>query len=94
VLIVSGAAVAVGGAVLVAIGQSHRSAIEDAPVGTRWSDVEGNEDADTFTGLGVAGLVAGAACAGIGIALALSDDERPAMSVRLAPAALHVRGFL
>jgi hypothetical protein len=97
-LVGAGAAVGITGGVLIALGQSRRAKIEDAEVGTSWSDVAGYDDADTFTGLGGAALGVGVAVAVVGIVLLASDDDEevaPAHArLLLGPGGLHLRGAL
>ena len=95
-LVGGGAAVAIGGGVLLVIGQSHRGKIEDAEEGTEWADVEKYDDANTFTGVGVALLGVGVAGAVIGIVLLSNGEagEQPQATLRVGPGGLELRGRL
>jgi tetratricopeptide (TPR) repeat protein len=97
-LIGGGAALAVGGGVLLVVGQGRAGKIEDAEVGTSWSDVEQYEDADAFTGLGTALLAAGAVGAVVGVVLLVSGDDggdrAPRAQLLVGPGAIGVRGRL
>jgi tetratricopeptide (TPR) repeat protein len=95
-LVGGGAAVAIGGGVLLVIGQSHRGKIEDAEEGTEWADVSKYDDANTFTGLGAALLGVGVAGAVIGIVLLSSGEtsEQSQATLRVGPGGLELRGRL
>ena len=95
-LVGAGAAVAVTGGVLLAVGQARRGKIEDAAVGTAWDDVAQYDDADTFTGVGAALLGVGVAGAVVGVVLLSvgGEDEHPSASLRLGPTGVSVRGAL
>jgi tetratricopeptide (TPR) repeat protein len=98
VLVGAGAAVAVTGGVLLALGQSRRGKIEDAAVGSAWDEVAQYDDADTFTGVGAALLGVGVAGAVIGVVLLAGGEgdggERASASVQLGPSGVLVRGAL
>ena len=74
VLVGASVAMAAGGAVLLAMGQSDVAAVEGAAQGSRWADVSGAADrAPTLNAAGI-GLLGGAAiAAGLGLTWWLSD---------------------
>lgn len=95
VLVAGGAAVAVAGSVLLALGQSARSSVEDAPVGSSWPEVSGDYDSAAPLGnAGIAGLGIGVAAAAIGVVLLVASGEKEGSSVEVSAGAqgLVVRG--
>jgi tetratricopeptide (TPR) repeat protein len=66
----TGAALAIGGGVLFALGLSDVSSVENADEGTPWSDLSGaNDRAPIFTGVGIAAASVGVAVAALGLVL-------------------------
>jgi tetratricopeptide (TPR) repeat protein len=74
------------GAPLYAVGQVKRANIEDAAIGTAWTDVEASANADAFTATGAVLSLAGLGVAATGLVFVLKRDQGPvARSLKLAP---------
>jgi tetratricopeptide (TPR) repeat protein len=82
-LVVSGGAVAVAGAVLVGVGASERSRVENAPGGAAWAEYAGSaESAPILEGSGAAALGVGVALAATGaVLLAIEAPGERAVAV-------------
>lgn len=97
VAIAGGGALAVGGAVLLGVGLSDSSSVEDAPDGAMWSDFENRASrGGTFQTVGTILLITGVVGAAAGVTLLVlgssdSDDDAP-MYVRLGPGNLTLTG--
>lgn len=73
VLLVSGGAVAVAGGVMLGLGLADRASVEDAPMGTAWSEVAAAaERAPVLEVSGVLGLGIGLATAAVGVVVLLT----------------------
>ncbi len=96
ILLGGGAAIAVTGGVLLALGQSARHRVENAAVGTSWADVSGDYDSAAPLGnAGIAALAVGAVAAGVGLTLLVlsgDDDNGAAVEVTAGAQGLFVRG--
>ena len=94
VIIGGSAAVAIGGAVLIGIGQGKASDVEDAADGSRWADVEGSaSSAETLSTVGLVMVAVGLAGAATGVTLAvLGGDEQSDARVRVGLGGLSVTG--
>ncbi|MCB9707820.1 MAG: hypothetical protein H6714_03370 [Myxococcales bacterium] len=76
VLAGTGAAVAIGGGVLLLLAQSSKSSVEDAKPQSAWSDVKGDHDrVPVFSTTGAVMLGAGVAAGLAGLAWAILDGE-------------------
>lgn len=89
VVVGSGAALAIGGGVLLLLAQGDISTVEDAEAGSAWSEVEdANDRAPTLSTAGAIMLGVGAAAAVVGISWALlsadSSEQEPEAELRIA----------
>jgi tetratricopeptide (TPR) repeat protein len=89
----AGGAAAIAGAVLLAVGLSDVSAVEDAPMDAAWSDYQSRHDrAPVFTGIGFALLAVGVAGAAVGVVLlVVGGGEEEGTTVSLGPGSIGVR---
>jgi tetratricopeptide (TPR) repeat protein len=99
VMLGSGAAGIVAGAVLMGLGVSKAHEVTDATVGAHWSQLKDTGDkANMLWGVGLAATAVGLAAVGGGVAWALmgSSDEEPSadttLSLRVGPASLALEG--
>jgi tetratricopeptide (TPR) repeat protein len=95
-LIGGGAAVAITGAVLFALGRNDVATVEDAEDGATLSELEDAHDrAPVLTGVGIALAIAGVASAAGGIVWLQTADSEPAeIAIDLGPGAVRLRaGF-
>lgn len=98
ILAASGAALAIGGAILYGVGASDIAAVNVAPRGTEWSSVAGVYDrAPILTGVGLASLVTGSTLVIVGIAWGLDQvlsqpAGRSRSRLRLSPTGLVLEG--
>lgn len=87
----TGAALAIAGGVLFALGLSDLSTVENAEQGTPWSDLSGaNDRAPIFTGVGIAGASAGVALVALGLVLVATSGGGEEDEVAVGPG--FVRG--
>ncbi len=90
VLVGGGAALAIGGVVLLAVGLGDISTVESS-AGKTWREIQPAYDrAPALTGIGIAGLIVGAAVAGVGVVLAVTSGG--STEVALGPGNVTVRG--
>ncbi len=96
ILIGGGGALAVTGGVFLVLGESSRASVEDAPQGSRWSDVSGDYDtAAPFGTIGTIGLITGVLAAGAGVAVWIASSSAEAETqVGIGPGTVFVRGRL
>lgn len=88
-----GAALAVAGGVLFALGLAARSRVVDARDGARWSELSGDADAaPLLLGGGVVLFLGGAAAAAGGVAWATRSGAGEEAAVVVGPGAISVRG--
>ena len=94
ILLGTGGALAIGGAVLVGLGFSNVSTVENAPAGTPYASVrDADQQATPFIGAGFAGIGVGALLAVIGIVLATSSSGGSEhATVYIGPGGLELRG--
>jgi tetratricopeptide (TPR) repeat protein len=95
ILLGVGGAVAIGGGVLLGVGQADASAISGSSGTLSWTAASaGMDQANVLTGVGIGALAAGIALAGVGIALGVSASSGAEASValRLGPSGIHVSG--
>lgn len=92
-LAAGGASLAVG-VVLLAVGQAKRARVEGMEVGTPLSEIEGDLNADRFTGAGAGMIALGAASAATGLALHLTRGPKRdgAVEVSLTPSGVSIVG--
>lgn len=92
VLVGAGGAVLVTGAALLGVAAGARSTVEDADVGTRWSEVEGDADrADTMSLVGGLLLGLGLAVGAAGVVWLVAGGSSRA-EVAVGPGGVAVRG--
>lgn len=94
-LAIAGAALAVGGAVLLGVGYADLATVDGAADGTRWVDVrDAAAQAPILTGVGWGSLGVGLALAGagLGVALGTGSPAEEGVTVSLGPGTVVVGG--
>jgi tetratricopeptide (TPR) repeat protein len=93
-----GAAVAIGGAVLMGVGVSEADRVSNAPDGSRWPELQSiASTADTLWGTGIVMLGVGAAALVAGLAWGIagsSSSSRSSARLRIGPFGLMIEGEL
>lgn len=96
ILLGVGGAVAIGGAVMLGVGQADAGAIAGSNGTISWTDASAGMDrANLLTGVGIGALAAGVALAGVGIALGASSGGSTAESsvtLRIGPTGALLSG--
>ncbi len=95
VILGAGAALAITGAVLVGVAASDASTVENAPMGSSWSSVEGAASrAEPMSIAGIALLTVGIVGVGVGLAIALTagGHDEPEVALRVGPGSLALTG--
>lgn len=68
ILVGTGAALAVAGAILLAVAMSDLAALEDVPDGSSWTDIQDDVDrVPLLSGIGIGALAVGVAAAAVGV---------------------------
>lgn len=76
IVVGAGAALMVAGGVLMGVGYSEADRVTNAPVGSRWTELEGSADsANTLWGVGIGAAALGLAAVGAGIAWAVAGSS-------------------
>lgn len=100
ILVGTGAAALVAGAVLMGVGVSEASRVSGATDGARWADLAGSaSNANVFWGVGIALAAVGLAASGVGLVWALTGSSSPSAHeggavtrLRLLPTGLALEG--
>lgn len=96
-----GGALVVAGAVMMGVGVSEAQRVTDAPVGSRWVDLQGAADsANILWGVGIGAAALGLAAVGAGIVWAVTaggsseSGSAGVTAVRIGPGSLSIEGVL
>lgn len=98
ILVGGGAALLVGGAIMMGVGVSEADRVTGAPMGSSWSELEGSaSNANLYWGVGIGLASVGLAAVTGGLVWDLvvadsSDDERASARLRVGPSSLVVEG--
>jgi hypothetical protein len=92
----SGAALAIVGAVLMGVGFADASRVNDPPMGTPWSDLSGSaSDANTLWGVGLTLAIVGVVAVGAGLVWGVaggSHGDQASARLHLGPTGLSLEG--
>lgn len=93
IVVAGSGAIAIAGAVLLALAMSDIAAVEDAKVGADWDDVRNGYDrSPLMSGLGIGMIAAGAVGVGVGIALFASSGGDESAELAVGPSGVVLRG--